>query len=191
MNENYVYKMCFRDLESEENRLNEMAEKGLAMKSVEGGFLKDTYRFEPCDRKYIYRVDYNPEGPVMEEITSHYVMFVKETYGAEYVCCARGKVYFRKAEEKGDFPPVYTSAESRLSIEKKKFYQSVTFTFIFIIDILMCCTPRGAALYLAMSSPSFWLKAAAFVIASACIVSCIREACRHYKKIAEIKEIMK
>lgn len=191
MSEKYIYKKRFHDLEKEESWLNEMAEKGLAMKSVEGGFLKDTYRFEPCDKKYIYREDYNPEAPVMEEITSHYVMFVKGTYGAEYVCCARGKVYFRKAEEKGDFPPVYTSAESRLAIEKKKFYQSVIFALIFITVIPLHCTPFGATLYHAMISPSFWLKAIAFMIATVCIVSCITEACHHYKKIAEIKKIMK
>ncbi|MCM1382757.1 MAG: DUF2812 domain-containing protein, partial [Muribaculaceae bacterium] len=132
MSENFEYKKNFADLDSEERWLNEMSEKGLAMKSVSGAFIGSRYSFEKSEKAYTYRVDYSPDGRVMEEITSPYVMFVKDTYGAEYVCCSGGKVYFRKAIGEGDFPPVYTTDESRLNIEKRKFWQ-----FVFLIGAVV------------------------------------------------------
>lgn len=191
MSENNVFKKRFYDLEKEEQWLNEMSEKGLAMKEIKCGIFKDTYYFEPCDKKYIFRIDYNSELPVLEEITSPYVMFVTSTYEAEFLVCRREKVYFRKAEEKGDFPPIYTTAESRLSVEKRKFRQFIILALLFVFDIVMYCTPLGAALNLAVNSPSVWLKLIAFTVATVFLVYCIVMAYRHYKKIAEIKKNMK
>lgn len=118
MNENLEYKKRFYDLEEEEAFLNEMSEKGLAPKEIKGRVFKDIYRFEPCDKKYVYRVDYNHDD-ALEELTSPYIKFVTETYGCEFVCIANGKVYFRKDAEEGDFPPVYTDIDSRIEAEKK------------------------------------------------------------------------
>ncbi|MDE6131898.1 MAG: DUF2812 domain-containing protein, partial [Oscillospiraceae bacterium] len=107
MNRNLEYKKRFYDMENEESWLNEMSEKGLALKEIKWRVFKDIYRFEPCDKRYVYREDYNMEG-ALEELTSPYIKFVTETYGCEFVCLANGKVYFRKAAENRDFPPVYT-----------------------------------------------------------------------------------
>lgn len=87
------YKKRFHDLEKEESWLNEMSEKGLALKEIKMGVFKDIYRFEQCDKKYVYREDYNIEG-AMEAITSPYIKFVTETYNCEFVCIANGKIYF-------------------------------------------------------------------------------------------------
>ncbi|MDE6709206.1 MAG: DUF2812 domain-containing protein, partial [Oscillospiraceae bacterium] len=107
------YKKRFHDLEKEESWLNEMSEKGLALKEIKWGLFKDIYCFEQCDKKYVYREDYNMEN-AMEAITSPYIKFVTETYNCEFVFISAGKIYFRKAKESGDFPPVYTDLESRI-----------------------------------------------------------------------------
>ena len=191
MNDKYEYKKIFGDLESEESWLTEMFEKGFALKDVSGAFLKYKYSFEPCDKKYVYRVDYNYEMPVMEEITSHYVMFVTGTYGAEYVMCRHGKVYFRKAADEGDFPPVYTSPESRLAAEKKKLLQDVVFFILFFADIIWTIDLDGLAMYLALRSKLFLVKIAAALICVVCAAVCVRGAYIHCKKIREIKSLMK
>lgn len=120
MSEKYEYKKRFHDLEKEEKWLNEMSEKGLAFTGTKWGLWADVYCFEPCEKKYVYREDYNIE-PAAEAITSPYIKFVTETYNCSFVCISAGKIYFRKDAEKGDFPPVYTDLESRLAAEKKLF----------------------------------------------------------------------
>ncbi len=191
MSEKYEYKKYFSDLESEENWITEMSEKGLALKNISGAFLGYKYSFEPCYKKYVYRVDYNNELPVMEEITSPYVMFVTGTYGAEYVMCRHGKVYFRKAADEGKFPPIYTTAESRLSVEKRIFWQWVVLAMLFVFDIFMYCTPSGAVIYLSLNSPRIWLKILAVTAILAGLAYCIYKARWHYKKIREIKNSVK
>lgn len=135
MTEKYVYKKRFYDLEKEESWLNEMCAEGLVLKNIKYGFLRDRYIFEHCEKKYVCRVDYNPEMAVMEEITSPYTMFVTDTYGAEFICCSGGKLYFRKAEESGDFPPVYTSLDSRISAEKKQLWRLLPLIIIIMTDL--------------------------------------------------------
>ncbi len=134
MSEKYEYKKRFYDLEKEENWLNEMSEKGLVLKKIEWGFFADKYLFEPCSEKYVCRIDYNPDVlDVLEEITSPYTMFVTGTYEAEFICCANGKLYFRKAADKGEFPPVYTSLESRIIAEKNQIKR---YSLILIIALI-------------------------------------------------------
>lgn len=191
MNDKYEYKKIFGDLESEESWLTEMSEKGFALKDVSGAFLKYKYSFEPCGKKYVYRVDYNNEMPVREEITSPYVMFVTGTYGTEYVMCRHGKVYFCKAADSGDFPPVYTSPESRLAAEKKKLLQDVVFFILFFSDIIWTIDLDCLAMYLALRSKLLLLKIAAALICVICAAVCVRGAYIHSKKIKEIKDLMK
>lgn len=188
MSEKYEYKKRFHDLEKEESWLNEMAEKGLVLKNIKYGFFRDRYIFERCEKKYICRIDYNPEMEVMEEITSPYTMFVTGTYGTEFICCANGKLYFRKAEENGEFPPIYTSAESRLAAEKKKLFQYSVLTLLCIFDILFACTTLGRFLHLSFALPHFWLQAVALTIVIVCLGYCIKRVYLHSKKIAEIKK---
>ncbi|MCM1480609.1 MAG: DUF2812 domain-containing protein, partial [Muribaculaceae bacterium] len=90
MSEKYEYKKRFYDLEKEERWLNEICGDGLVLKKIEWGLFADKYIFEPCDKRYVCRIDYNPEMDVLEEITSPYTMFVTGTYGAEFICCANG-----------------------------------------------------------------------------------------------------
>ena len=133
MSEKHEYRKRFYDLEKEESWLNQMCAGGLVLKKIEWGLFADKYVFEPCTKKYVCRIDYNPEMEVLDEITSPYTMFVTGTYEAEFVCCANGKLYFRKAEEKGNFPPIYTSLESRIAAEKKQIFRNAP---IFIIMLL-------------------------------------------------------
>lgn len=192
MSEKYIYKKRFYDLEKEESWLTEMSEKGLALKSIANGIFRDKYRFEPCDKKYVYREDYNSEMVVMEEITSPYVMFVTDTYEAEYVCCARRRVYFRKAADKGDFPPVYTSPESRIAAEKSWFwrYFILTLTCIFTEICWRFCCDGVLALRKGIT-----VAGVCFLIAGACnlylLVNCAVRAFNHRKKISELKKLMK
>lgn len=118
MNGTYEYKKRFYDLEKEERWLNEMSEKGLAFKSIDGGFFADVYEFELCDKKYVYRIDYNIE-PTAYASDSEYIGFVEETYGAECVFMTGVNLYFRKPAEEGEFPEVYTNISSRIDAEKK------------------------------------------------------------------------
>lgn len=189
MSEKYIYKKRFYDLEKEESWLTEMSEKGLALKSIANGIFRDKYRFEPCDKKYIYREDYNSEMVVMEEITSPYVMFVTGTYGAEYVCCTRARVYFRKAADKGDFPPVYTSLESRIAAEKRRFWRYFILTLTCIFTEI--CWGYGYYGTLLLRK-GLTIAGIGFLIAAAfnlyLMMNCAVKAFNHRKKISELKK---
>ncbi|MDE7302599.1 MAG: DUF2812 domain-containing protein [Oscillospiraceae bacterium] len=182
MSDKYEYKKRFYDLEKEEQFLNEMSEKGLAMKEIKWGFFKDTYRFEPSNKKYVYREDYNPDMPVLEEITSPYVMFVTGTYKAEYVCWANGKVYFRKAADSGEFPPIYTSLDSRIAAEKKQLWRTLPVLLLFLFDFLFIVSDvvgEGD-----LGRLSFIL----IFISNIGLLYCLLMSCRHVRKIFELKK---
>ncbi|MCH5194814.1 MAG: DUF2812 domain-containing protein [Oscillospiraceae bacterium] len=191
MSEKLEYKKRFYDLEKEESWLNEMSEKGLLLKSVTWGFFRDTYTFDHCEKKYTFRLDYTKDGIVYEEITSPYVMFVTSTYKADYVCYMNGRVYFRKSAESGEFPPIYTDPESRIAAEKKRFGACTGLTAVFLFDTVLWGTELpsymnaehrvAAAIYLS-------------IILFICLTGfslCLTRACRHYKKMQDIKKIMK
>lgn len=182
MSEKYIYKKRFHDLEKEENWLNEMAEKGLALKSITGGLYRLAYRFEPCDKKYVYRVDYNPEMPVLEEITSPYVMFVTSAYAAEYVCCAINNVYFRKAADSGDFPPIYTDLDSRIAAEKKQLWRTLPVLLLFLLDFFYIGSDVVGERDLGRLS--FIMTCISFIG----LLYCLLMSCRHVRKISELKK---
>lgn len=191
MNEKLEYKKRFTDLEKEELWLNEMSEKGLLLKSVKGGVFRDTYTFDHCDKKYVYRLDYSKDGIVYEEITSPYVMFVTSTYKAEYVCYLNGRVYFRKSAESGEFPPIYTDMESRIAVEKRRFGACAGLTAVFLFDTVLWGT--GLPSYLNEENR---IAAAVYlsIILLICLTGfslCLAKAGKHYKKISEIKKKMK
>ena len=183
------YKKRFHDLEKEENWLNEMSEKGLALKEIKMGFFKDIYRFEQCDKKYVYREDYNMEG-AMEAITSPYIKFVTETYNCEFVCISNGKIYFRKAKDSGDFPPVYTDLDSRIGAEKKLFGKMVSYACgVFIVINISCLN-----FYNAFNSDTifgrmgFIYSIIAFPCGIICMVWFIYAALKHSSKIKELNK---
>lgn len=188
MNENLEYKKRFRDLEKEEEWLNEMSEKGLALKKIKWGFFADKYIFEHCDKKYTYREDYNIDD-ALEELTSPYIKFVTETYGCEFVCLANGKVYFRKSADKGDFPPVYTDINSRIEAEKKIFGKMVGYA-CGAVPIMCIC---GLNLYNTFNSDTVFGRMG-FIFSIIAIVCAVFDAVwfftaavQRYKKIKELE----
>lgn len=188
MKENLEYKKRFRDLEKEEKWLNEMSEKGLTLKNIKRGFFADKYIFENCEKKYTYREDYNIDD-ALEELTSPYIKFVTETYGCEFVCIANGKVYFRKAADKGDFPPVYTDINSRIEAEKKIFGKMIGYACGSVPIICIC----GLNLYNTFNSDTvfgrmgFIFSIIAIVCAVFDSVCFFTAAVQRYKKIKELE----
>ena len=183
------YKKRFHDLEKEESWLNEMSEKGLALKEIKWGIFKDTYRFEQCDKKYVYREDYNIEG-ALEAVTSPYIKFVTETYNCEFVCIANGKIYFRKAAESGDFPPVYTDLDSRIGAEKKLFGKMVGYAcgaFIIInINVLNFYNTFNSETIFGRAG--FICSIIAIVCGIICMAIFIYAALQHNSKIKELNK---
>lgn len=192
MSEKLVYKKRFHDLETEECWLNEMCGKGLVLKKIDWGFLTDKYIFEPCTKKYVCRIDYNPEMEVLDEITSPYTMFVTGTYEAEFICCANGKLYFRKAADKGDFPPVYTSLDSRIAAEKSWFWRYFILTLTFIFTEIWWGYGYYGTLLL---RKGITVAGICFLIAAAfnlyLMLNCAVKAFNHRKKISELKKLIK
>lgn len=190
MSEKYEYKKRFYDLEKEESWLNEMCAGGLVLKKVEWGILADKYVFEPCEKKYVCRIDYNPEMEVLDEITSPYTMFVTGTYEAEFIGCANGKLYFRKAEEKGDFPPIYTNLDSRIAAEKKQLLGTLPLLIFILIDIFYI-------LYLLVKSIAdasgetiqIKLSTICFAIGILCCIPILAMGLRHILKIRSLKKL--
>lgn len=184
MSDKHEYKKRFFDMESEEKWINEMAEKGLALKEIKGLTVNFLYRFEPCDKKYVYRVDYNTEN-TLDAITSPYISFVTDTYGCDFVCLAGGKIYFRKAAERGDFPPVYTDLESRIAVEEKLFGKNFSIALLFLGWMSMCA---GLCLN-ANSRLVFIMEATAFVLELICFAVLMSTALHHRKKVKELKNM--
>ena len=183
------YKKRFHDLEKEESWLNEMSEKGLALKEVKMGVFKDIYRFEQCDKKYVYREDYNMED-AMEAITSPYIKFVTETYNCEFVCIAKGKIYFRKAKDSGDFPPVYTDLDSRIEAEKKLFgkmvgYACGVFTILCISGLNFYNTFNSDTVF---GRTGFICSTIAIVCGIICMAWFIYAALQRHRKIKELNK---
>lgn len=186
MSEKNVYRKRFYDLEKEENWLNEMCAGGLVLKKVEWGVFTDKYIFEPCSERYVCRIDYNPEMEVLDEITSPYTMFVTGTYEAEFICCANGKLYFRKAADKGDFPPIYTSLESRIAAEKKQLLQNIPVLIILIIDAFYIFT-----LVIGDNFSMRKLSDICFAICTLCCIPILATIIRHALKIRSLKKLDK
>lgn len=186
MSEKNVYRKRFYDLEKEENWLNEMCAGGLVLKKVEWGIFTDKYVFDPCSERYVCRIDYTNDGPVLEEITSPYTMFVTGTYEAEFICCANGKLYFRKAEEKGDFPPIYTSLDSRIAAEKKQLLQNIPVLIILIIDAFYIFT-----LVIGDNFSMRKLSDICFAICTLCFIPILATIIRHALKIRSLKKLDK
>ena len=191
MNENLECKKRFYDLEEEEDFLNEMSCKGLVLKEIKGRAFKDIYRFEHCEKRYVYREDYNIDD-ALEELTSPYIKFVTETYDCEFVCIANGKVYFRKAADKGDFPPVYTGLDSRITAEKSWFWRYFILTLTFIFTEIWWGYGYYGTLLL---RKGITVAGICFLIAAAfnlyLMLNCAVKAFNHRKKISELKKLMK
>lgn len=191
MSEKYEYKKRFHDLEEEENWLNEMSRKGLALKEIHGGFFADVYSFEPCEKRYTYRVDYNAE-PAAEEQYSQYINFVKDTYGAECVLFTGVRIYFRKAEEDGDFPSIYTNIESRSTAEKNEIRRSFYTVFLGTCSLIYASGTLAAKNIPAETVGEKILAVCGMVVipvALPIITFGVARIVRHYRKISVLKKV--
>ncbi|QHQ59757.1 DUF2812 domain-containing protein [Anaerocolumna sedimenticola] len=96
----------YYDKDKEEKWLNQMCEKGYALKR----FFLGLYTFEPCEKgEYVYRIDllHNWEGDKYD-----YVSFMEE-YGVEYVAQWYRWVFLRKKAADGAFD-LYTDSASQV-----------------------------------------------------------------------------
>jgi len=111
-----MFKKAFRlywDKDEEEKWLNEMSEKGWALKK----FFLGLYTFEKCEKgEYCYRIDLMKNLVNFKE-SIEYIKFVEET-GAEYVASWGRWVFFRKNVSKGKFD-LYTDIESKINSYKE------------------------------------------------------------------------
>ena len=185
------YKKHFFDMDKEEQWLNEMAEKGMVLTKIGGGFFRQKYYFEKSDTEYTYRVDYSRDGAVMEEITAPYVMFVTSSCDAEYVCWADGKVYFRREKAKGDFPKLYSDPKSRYEVEKRKFGANLSITMLLLVDICYCGSYAINVLAVRGVHWFFVLEMICVVLCAVWLVIMARRTIGCHKKMKELKKVMK
>lgn len=186
------YKKHFFDMDKEEQWLNEMADKGMMLTKIGGGFFVQKYYFEKSDTAYTYRVDYSRDGAVMEEITAPYVMLVTSSCDAEYVCWSDGKVYFRRAKEKGDFAKLYSDPKSRYEAEKRRFGGCLSITLLWLFDICYCGTIFGTALAEHRVSKLLLVGIILFAVGSLVFMPVlIRNVVGSAKKMKELKQLMK
>ena len=96
----------YLDKDAETNWLNEMSEKGWALKSFFAGF----YTFEECEAgKYTYQIDF---GEKFFKVRDEYREFMKEA-GIEIVQTWGWWVILRKPASEGEFE-LYTDVESSI-----------------------------------------------------------------------------
>ncbi len=105
-----VYKLFWAwNYDKEEEWLNEMANKGLALVAI--GFCN--YTFEDCvPGEYTVRLELLKNTPTHAE-SERYIKFVEET-GVEYLGSIARWVYFRKKREQGEFD-IYSDFDSRIA----------------------------------------------------------------------------
>lgn len=184
------YKKHFFDMDKEEQWLNEMADKGMVLTKIGHGIFVQKYYFEKSDTAYTYRVDYSRDGAVMEEITAPYVMFVISSCDAEYVCWSDGKVYFRRAKEKGDFAKLYSDPKSRYDAEQRQFGGCVAFAGLLDFDICYCGYHSVIALVEDRSTPLAVITLICTILCAVLLFPTIRKAIGCHKKMKELKQMM-
>lgn len=114
------------DFEKQVKWLNEMAGKGLHLKSVSFG----RFDFEEGEPGlYTYRMEWLSHRPGSGESVS-YIHFLEET-GAEYVASFKNWVYFRKHTADGTFD-LYSDLDSRL-----KHLKRLMTLMLFLIPLLL------------------------------------------------------
>lgn len=110
--EHIVHKVYY-DYEKEENWLNEMSAKGMALT----GYSWCRYVFtETASNEYIYRLELLENSPKHAESIA-YIKFLEET-GVEYVAKYLRWVYLRKKSSEGAFD-IYSDIDSKLMHYKR------------------------------------------------------------------------
>lgn len=104
---------AYYNYEKEENWLNEMSAKGIALIS----YSWCRYAFEDCEKgEYIYRIELLQNMPKHPESIA-YIKFLEDT-GIEFVTSYMRWVYFRKKAVNGPFD-LYSDIESKIKYYKK------------------------------------------------------------------------
>jgi hypothetical protein len=109
----YIVHKPYWNYEKEENWLNEMSSKGMALT----GYSWCRYVFEECKRdEYTYRIELLKNSPRHPESIA-YIHFLEET-GIEHIASYINWVYFRKKTEDGPFD-LYSDIDSKIKHYKR------------------------------------------------------------------------
>lgn len=165
------YRLYF-DKDEETKWLNEMSEKGWAMKK----FFAGCYFFEQCEKgKYIYQVDF---GNRLFAVSDEYKEFMQEM-GVEIVQTWGYWVILRKLATEGNFE-LYTDVES--SIEHYKKIRNM-FKMVTIIEFLCMCME----IIVGIVDNNIWGFVAAFILA-AILIALVNVLIHTNNIIHELKE---
>ena len=109
----YVVRKPYLNFEKEENWLNEMSAKGMALTD----YSWCRYVFEDCEKgKYIYRIELLENIP-KNPVSIAYIKFLEDT-GVEFVASYMRWVYFRKRAADGPFD-LYSDIDSKIRYYRK------------------------------------------------------------------------
>lgn len=115
---------AYYDYEKEENWLNEMAAKGLAMTN----YSWCRYVFEECEpNEYTYRLELL-DNLATHTISQRYIDFLEDS-GVEQVASYLRWIYLRKKTSEGTFD-VYTDIDSKIMHNKRIYKFWITFMII-------------------------------------------------------------
>lgn len=136
------FKLYF-DKDAETEWLNQMVEKGWALKSFCVGF----YRFEECKKgEYIYQIDFSDK---FVNVSEEYREYMQEL-GIEIVQIWGYWIILRKAASEGKFE-LYTDVESA-----KEHYTKIRNMFRVGLIIEVACLLVEVAAWLNGVAPAFW-----------------------------------
>jgi hypothetical protein len=143
---------AFIDFEKEENWLNEMAAKGMAMTHY--NFC--CYTFEDCvPGEYFYRIELLERGANHHE-SARYICFLEEN-GIEHIATDSSWIYFRKKAAAGAFE-LYNDLDSRI----KHYSRIARLLFgIGVLEFLLISTQIGGLLSLLGRGSRFWIVSVA------------------------------
>lgn len=159
------------DKDKETTWLNEMADRGYAMKNFFSGF----YRFEKCEPgQYVYQVDF---GSRLFSVAEDYREFMEET-GVEIVQTWGFWVILRKLASEGEFR-LYTDVDSNI-----EHYTKIRNMFKVATIIELICFMIEA---FGASQGSRWAVAFLFII-GAMILALLNIVAHTNQIIAELKE---
>ena len=130
----------YLDKDKETTWINEMANKGYALKSFCAGF----YNFEKCEPgEYVYQIDF---GSKMFSVTDDYREFMAEN-NIEIVCLWGYWIILRKRANEGEFV-LYTDVDSSIEHYTKilKMFKAVSIIELICFFIETLAAMNGAAI---------------------------------------------
>ena len=130
----------YLDKDKETTWINEMANKGYALKSFCAGF----YNFEKCEPgEYVYQIDF---GSKMFSVTDDYREFMAEN-NIEIVCLWGYWIILRKRANEGEFV-LYTDVDSSIEHYTKilKMFKAVSIIELICFFVEVLAAMNGAAI---------------------------------------------